>query len=556
MPRVPKYTQQVQFQAPNVQAGRVPEPIREAYGQDIAQAQTGFGAELSRAGERLAEHAISRMKSDEEALAMGRLAEFENQTNELLYNKDSGLLNKKLDDAKDLSVAFEKWYGEREKSLKEEKLSSYARDLLSKGMLQHVNGIRGTVIRHEADQADQAHKVKMDAMIDSTIKTAASLSGPKEFLAALELGRSNIQSRNDRAGIPEERTNLDKAMLADEMAKEHIGALLDNSPLLATQRLKELAPVMTPAGVASIQRAIDSKVFEEKKEIISGDLIAKHLGADGTFKYDAVLEDVKGRGLTPVEEQAVMSRFEGRVNDLSWARKQDEAANSKAFEDEVYTMKNQGATPDQIKKALIPKYQRGPADLADKSKLVDKAFESAVIDDSALYGSLWLQLQNNQIGLKDINANLSQLSASNAKKLRDLWYANIANPKSGFANSWEDLKAIGPNPKKKDKFNRFVTACVVRMQTEAESGKIKGTGVDLLNIAREEMKAYRGDWYKPWSSKKAYDLEVPKDQNSHEAKAKQVLMLKKLPVNAVNIQKVMLSTPAQLDEWLARNGAK
>lgn len=268
--KVPSYEPQVGIQTQNTaEAPAAPRPPAAAFGGEVAESDQRVGQAVAGLGEMLARRVVERQQRDDEQQLLSTHTDFLKGTQLMLYASETdasgrpkGIMNRRLDHAKDATVEFDKAYLKQRQDLLEqmpERLKAPLAARLDASSLP----MRELVIRHESRQGEEAYKSSLDSNIKQQVSLAAALSTPEDLNHAIDVALVTHRGIA-RLGVSKDEMEGGAQLIAGDMAKASIEATIDRDPRAAQRMLDSVGRRIPPNVFASLRRTVEIKMLAEE----------------------------------------------------------------------------------------------------------------------------------------------------------------------------------------------------------------------------------------------------------------------------------------------------
>jgi hypothetical protein len=483
MPRVPVYDRQAQVKTTEVGTRVISKP--QPMGTEMAEAAGRAGAALMNTGNVLAQHMAERQKIEDERQVMERDTAARTELQDRLYKQDVdengrpvGFLNRQKNHATGLTPEFDQTFRE----LKQKYVGSLANDtqkqLFSKMIDNHYEGLRGTVIRHEAEQGRELFKETVSSAVKQRISEAATISDPSLLLKAIDDAQGLQTGGLKRMGSQDDVVGAHNQVLAGELVKSSFGPLLSQDYRKA-EAVLNAARSRVPADVAAeMDKALEGRKLEDER-VSTWKQVAGHRLADGTPDTNRMQNSIFAReDLTTEKKEKLWDYVKVRAAEENQQRKQQEVATDHSFKNEVFAAKKGGANLDAALK-LVSKYGGDEVAQQERTEIVKALYTTKTITDPVTYNKLWEGVQEGKMGKTELNVAFAQgkISSSDFMELTKTGYNALHKEdefyKKEIIDRVKDLAQTeyGSNEKKR---NGFLYSVLIssRGKTPEETWKI------------------------------------------------------------------------------------
>lgn len=147
---IPTYQRQAGYTATiNPQ---VPQGSPAAFGTTVAKEQAGFGENLSKLGNMLAEHAIKMQQQADDNAVVEAENEFRQQLSTVMFDPNDGYMNKKQETAKGITAGFNTWVDENLKKTLDSMPSENMKSKLLQSLGPALRQSQASIAKHEGDE--------------------------------------------------------------------------------------------------------------------------------------------------------------------------------------------------------------------------------------------------------------------------------------------------------------------------------------------------------------------------------------------------------------------
>lgn len=469
-------------------------PTPAAFGADVAVADEQVGQKISEFGATLAKAIVNKRNQDEEQQVIATDTTFRQSLQDVLYNPEpgtggapKGIMDRSLGQARGATVQFQDAYADLRQKFLDQVPGDHQKAALAARMDAHYVSTRDLVVRHEAVQQDESYKNDLDANLKQRVSDAAALVDPTALSGAIDQAHVVQSEGMKKMGRSPDELKLSGQLLAGDMAKSAIGAVLERNPQQAQQLLDTVKARIGAGQAAAMQQTIDGKMFSDK----SAALWDSMTGA-GAFKLpdgnwdlgamQAAVLDLKGEPQDKKEK--LWDYVKARANEDLVARNHADQANDRSFYDAALQAKAQGAKLSDALKLSAGFNARDAYDIARRQEVIKGLFAPPVTTDPDTYISLWKSIQDGRGSLDDIATSLKNqaLSINDYRTLTEDYYK---------------IKADGVAPAQKQDFNRLEIMAKTAINDPKKEKEflyemqIQGKGLsspELLKLATDKLK--------------------------------------------------------------------
>ncbi len=380
MPRVPSLEPRVQYQTPNIpapQVGRVPEA---AFGGDIAQANQNLGAQIQKSANVLGDHVIDMKKKESEAFASKSLADFRADVNLALTDptidpetkKPKGLLLRKLDDAKEITLEYNKVKEDLGKKWLSVPVSYNMKNAYDEAIRSGLDSTHNQVASHEASQIDASDKIKFESFKKSSVASAGGIANPADLINHIDANEKFLASASPMKGVDPKVVESEAKFLNAQQAASAVDGVLETNPKQAMKLLESVRDKMYEGDYNKIKKTIDGKLMYEKQQAV-WDVAKQFKHADGTMDYSRVEKFAMSTEGT-AEQKKQMADTMRSFAAAEDARLADQIkASDRSFANDLVKLHAEGGSIDEAF-VMATKYGRDISDVANKQNTVKELF--------------------------------------------------------------------------------------------------------------------------------------------------------------------------------------
>lgn len=531
MPRVPEYESQVSRETPAIRTPTVGTMPRAAFGGQeaaadarAAAAKAGLGAAISQAGQALSGIAERGMKMHAEKEAMKLATEFQTNLDDMLYstaNEDvlddsenvisrpRGILNQKKGQVKDAMKRFDGSYAESLKGFDDRLGSGYEREVFNRMTQGHYRSARNAVNRHQAKEERAEYKAVMDAGLERITQAAAAYTNAADLQdgigRAIMINETGMRS----LGEVEDEIEVRNDKLAGEIATVAVSTMLENEPLRAQAMFEAIKESLPKGHVKEIERIIKGKTFADDRIAVWDSLSGAYRRADGSYDREALRAKVMDLpGFNTVEKEKLVSYTEARADDSESAYRKGNAANDKAFLNEVITKHESGASLDDLLK-MAAKYGRDPADIRQKENAVRRMLDTTKTDPET-YLNTYEGIRNGEITAEQLE--LIKLSGPDYLQFKKMLIHDIEKPESSIKHRsvWKIIKDMAARKYSNVRSrNEYLTELMRGFR--AAGG---GTPEQLLAKAYDDLEKVKTSWTQIFGGQPKWKISAEKHQEA------------------------------------------
>lgn len=492
---IPMAQEHVDFRTPTVPAPVLAKPIPEAFGAAPAAAGEEIGAKLTDLGGVLARHAVAQQQQDDEQKVISADTQFRQQMQDVLNNPEAdengapkGILNRSLGQARGATLDLQDQYAKMRKDYLDQMSDTPTKAALAARMDGNYVQVRDMVVRHEAQQRDEAYKTDLDANLKQRVSDAAALQDPAALSSAIDQARVVQTQGMSKLGRGEAEIGLSSQLLASDMTRSSVGAVLEKDPARAQQLLDAAKPKMEAQAAAAVQQTIDGKMFADKAANLWGSLSGGNAFrlSDGNWDMAGLQSAVMDLQDQPQDKKEklwdyVKSRAdEDRVNTT-----RSDQANDRSFYDAALQAKSQGQPLSEALKLSTGFNARDAYDVQQRAEVLKRLYAPVTETDPQTYIGLWERIQNGGGSKQEIDGafNKQALNPGDWRSLREDFYkSQLEGIAPAQKQTYDRIKLLaeqtfGSNEKQKDAF-------LYEMKTE-------GRGLppeEFLKLATDKLK--------------------------------------------------------------------
>lgn len=369
---IPRAEETVTVRAPNISAPQVGRqaPLA-AFGGETAEATAKLGDAVNRLGGALATRLIERQQVEEEKQVMAAHNDFSRDLQNSLLDPEAdadgrpkGVLNRRLDQAKDSTKDLDTQYGQLRESYLERVPQGRQKEALAARMDRDYDQARAGVIRHEVSQGHDAFKMQFSTTLERDPALAQKILD------------------GNKSKLPETMT----AALQSEV----------DGKMLATERAG-LWDSMTGGNAFRM--------------------------ADGNWDLGAMQETVMALEKPQDHKEKLWDYIRARADEDRVIRARAADAADRGFANEVLAAQKRGAGLDEALK-LTGRFSSDAYDQAQKTEVVKKLYAPPTNSDPRAYINLWESIQDGGATKKEIDGalNVGHINAKDWEQLRKDFY--------------------------------------------------------------------------------------------------------------------------------------
>lgn len=492
---IPKAEERVPYRTPTVQAPQFAKPAPAAFGAEAAAADAAIGERVSQLGSSLARVIIDQRNQDEEQEVLAADTEFRKSFQDLLYNPEQdeksgapkGLMHRNLNQARGATVSLQDAYAKLREEFSERVPQPRQKSALAARMDAHFIQARDLIVRHEAQQRHEAFKSDLETNLKQRVSDAAALGDPATLAAAIAQAQKVQSEGLTRIGRGEAEIRLSGELLAAEMTKTSIAAVLERDPQRAKVILEAVAPVIGKSAAASIGQAVDGKLFAEKAAAVWTEIAADNSVRlpDGSVDLAKAQAAVLARTDEPQDrKERIWDYVKARAGEELIARNRADEANDRAFYDAAIKAKGEGVPLAKALELAGGFNARDAYDVAQRAEVVKKLYAPATQTDPETFIGLWERVQSGGGSKQEIDHafNAGALNPADWRSLRqELFRANEAGTDPVQKQAFERIKLLaeqtfGSNELRKKTF-------LYEMQLQGKGLKPE----ELLKLAQDKL---------------------------------------------------------------------
>lgn len=524
MPKVPVYEQQVETRTPTVQTQTFSRPVEGAFGGQVAEAYGKLGDTTAKLGNAIFQRVIERQEQEDERQVLDVETKFRQEMQNTLYSKEAdkdgkpkGFLTRQLGQAKDATPEFDStFHGLREKYL-EGVTSERQKQALGSMLDKHYLSARDSVIRHEVTQGDENFKNTLNSNLKQRVMDAAAIADPAKLIGAIDEAKALQSTGLKRLGMDENAVKLSNELIAADIAKSSISAMIDRDPMKAQSILAAATDRLPASTVAELRKVIDGKTLDDERQKVWNQATAFRL-PDGNPDETKMEKFVLGMENVPTErKEKIWDYVKSRAAEQRSQKTQHEAAFEHQFMNEVYAGKKKGTLQltDALKLATDPKFGFDAYEMGQKEEAVKKLYDHPVKTDPATYMGLWEGVQDKKVLKEDIDHAMKagRISVQDWEGLRkDYFKMQNQGEDSAEKLAWERVKVLAEDKYGNDKEKRDSFMYVMH-------GTAKGKAPEeIWAIASEKLKEVpgTGSWFFGINKKKQWEVNMTQQDAQNE----------------------------------------
>lgn len=358
MPKVPISEQQVELQPARAPGIDLPNAPAAAFGGGVAQAAEKLGNAVTNLGTTVGEHVIQMEHEKRDKETVDAFNDFvRTEQDELLSaetdddGKPKGLLLRQGDQAAGSTLEYDRNFKIKKESAASRFTWQSQNDKLQEMMDARHNSTRETIIRNEAAQNRESFKTTFEDSSKLAVADAANSRTPDDLNSRIDQALE-IQTHGLRViGAGEATVQLQSQKLVGDMTKSAIVPVLETDPKAAQAILDGVKGKIGAETAAEIQKAIDTKAFENTKIELWNQAKGLRL-SDGSFDTAGAQKLVDGSDLPADKKIEAFSfiRTMGAVQDTQV--KDQRAAADRNFTNDLIKQHQQGLPfPEALKLA-------------------------------------------------------------------------------------------------------------------------------------------------------------------------------------------------------------
>lgn len=267
---VPMYNENPQYNV--TVASQLPQGSPASFGTQVAKEMAGMGEVINKWGTGMVEYSLERQKKADNAYVVRLDNEMRKEMNNLLYNPQDGLTNKKGHNANGTTVAFDEAL-ENATQQRMRGLPPEMQEMLQERMAQWSMGYRMTVAKHEGDEVFSAVKQDNDTHVQDDVDLAVAGASAKSVMMLLDKSESYISDYMNTMGM------------SREAAAEYVQKLVSGGVLQAVQKMSAKGDTQ---GLMDVQKLTQGKLSAAAEAAIAqltGKTITKVKGAQKAQSY-------------------------------------------------------------------------------------------------------------------------------------------------------------------------------------------------------------------------------------------------------------------------------
>jgi hypothetical protein len=489
MPVVPTFQRQVQT---NVQT--LVDMPAGAFGENIAVANQQMGNALQNAGQLISQRATELQQQKDTQKILDTEVKYRQEMDDLLYNTETGLLNRTLGNAEGAYSEFRQKTTELKQKYQGELVSENQKRQF--GQLADNHNLAGeqAVLRHEADQTRESKIQTLATNLQLNASDAAKSPSIDNTTRLLSDGYAKLTHALGQMGYTPEDIKVKQQEYAGQLVAGVLEkSLAANDVAGARNILKQFGDQVSPdvkskaesmiqeAGFYSDGNTIWNTVQGLKMSDGLPDLAKMEKSAKEAYKKLGYTDKMIEKGLDYIRSKA------GELN-TNLMRQWD--ANDRSFMNSVSAIHQQGGTMDVALKQ-IGKFARDSYDKEIKEDAVKRLWLTKQQSDPGVYMSLWKGVLYKTTPEKDIDEAMKagKLTVQDWEELKKSYYhGQLDGVKQDVKSSWERIELLatqkfGSNKEKKQEF----------LYEMHQSGKGKSPE-ELLAIADQKLQKVGGWW--------------------------------------------------------------
>lgn len=514
MPRVPVYQPQVQpGQVNEPRPARSPAPPPDAFGGNVAQADQNLGRAVERSGTLLAQHATELQEQEDQKQVLLNQSAFQKELQTVLedeqpdeLDRPKGLLNRNFAQARGVTEELDTKYGELREKYLDRVTSKGQKARLWQMMDSGYETARGSVMRHEANENRADIKQTLENSVESNINNAGYANDPAALSALILNAQKSISPGLKYLGMDAQVANQS---LAGKMVESSVLGLLETDVAGARAILEANRPLISKKAQDDIAAKIAGKEFSDTRLGVWGGVSGpKFRMADGNMDQEKQRAAIYAMDIPTDKKDKIFEYVQSRNAEVKQALNQRHDAVDRAFSNELYGGKKQGATLDQSLR-LAGKYGYDAYDIGLKEKAVKELYATPTQTDPAQYMALWEGVQNKFVDKRNIDQAFQkgQINAADWEGLRKEYYRQETGGSSPAEKEvWDRIKILASQkiPKKKRDAFLLTTQQAIQGKPAPEQWK----------IAQDMMK----DVDIPWGfDKPAYEIALKQEDAQNTA---------------------------------------
>jgi hypothetical protein len=426
VPKVPVYEQQVQAQPGQFATPEILRPPEGAFGGAIDQAIGNLGQAGMQVSKVLMDHALEVRKMEQEKQVLDTATQARSKLQDLLYGEggtdDQGnavpaLMNRAGGQAKGATMAFDGAY----RQVKEDALGRVQEPLqkatLNRLLDTHYETMRGTVIRHEAEQGRLAYQSSVESYLKQGVAQAGAITDPDSMGKAIDQAHFVQAEGMKRMGADPAAIEVSQAELAHQMVKASFGPLLTQDYRKAKQLLDGVRGKLAPTDAARFDQELDGKQLDDTRQAVWNHVESFEL-SNGDPDEAKMQAHVMALDLPTDKKEKIWDYVKARAGEQMQQQKLEDAAQDNSFLNQVYQVKKQGGTlTDALK--LVPQYGGDNSTQAERQAAATKIFTTRTQTDPQTYVDLWEGVKSGSLGKAEIYKAYAQekLSGSDFRQL-------------------------------------------------------------------------------------------------------------------------------------------
>jgi hypothetical protein len=495
MPQIPVADRQVQMKSQDAVVMKEATLGSGIVANNVAEASQGLYGSIGKAAGMAAEYnnkqdAIMSENAVNSAYAKAH-AEMNNLTTDTglgEHDIPKGLLNRKLgmvanDSVQELDRGIASI---SEKSL--EGLTEYQKQQVQTKIATHAITLRDSVAKHQVkergDYADNIYKSALDAHLDS----AASASNNDVLDQVINEMHATTESTLKAKGTDAGTISIEKQKHTDKAIETSVFSKLESDPKKAKETLEYFREDMSAEAYQKQAKAIDGKVFENKRSGIYSDVLSRMKLSDGEPDFARIEKTIRSSSAFNEKEKEDLNTYakSRAMEDMqNFHRSEKDTLNR--FENDIIGNKKKGMTLDDALKTA-GKYGRDEKDIKDKEDIARKLYtDPSMKSDPDTYLKLY---ENNQKG-NSSKSEIKQAFADNKISASDYIGLNkgfltskLGEGKKEDALAHERIKILAKEKFGNDqtKSNEFMYAVNTLGQGKSAEEKIAIANAQLKDV--------------------------------------------------------------------------
>lgn len=321
MPKVPQYTRQVEERTPTVQAPNLPNPVRAAFGENVAQEISNLGAQIQNASGVMADHFKRKEALENERVVAQLETEFRRDVQDKLFSEDEedftynkqeskrskGVLNRKLWTADGSTQDFDDFYFKKRDEYLSKAPSDDYRAKLASLMDGHYESNRNTIIKHESKEIRQNRVNTLESNVKQKINDAYGVASVDDLNFTINSVLATQDVLNQAKNLDEITSKLESQKAVEATVEKAVISALDRDNTedfavllieqskenLSKEKIDDLESLIDKKKkewliISDVQQYENQKTFNENfLDVSVGDQLSELERGVGTGEYDS-----------------------------------------------------------------------------------------------------------------------------------------------------------------------------------------------------------------------------------------------------------------------------